>query len=130
VNHHTSDPVCPLCAEKLTTADPRIAEWFFEMKKEFPHAHVSGAYRGREVQEQVFKRRKRAHWPQSRHNHMEDGKPCSLVLDVFQLKNGKPKFCPNFYFTLNELTQKMGLPISWGGSFRAIMDSDHFELQE
>jgi hypothetical protein len=89
VKYHTNDLICLLCAEKLATADPRIAEWFLEIKKEFPHAHVSWAYRNKEDQDRFFAEGKtRAKFPRSKHNVERDGKPYAQALDLFELRNG------------------------------------------
>ena len=126
---HTPDPVCPLCEEKLKTADLRLVHWFLEARKEFQNLHIAWSWRSKEEQESAFQEgRTRAHFPHSKHNHMENGKPCSLALDVFQIQNGRVVFCPSFYFKLNELSQKMGYSIIWGGSFSTLKDNDHYEI--
>ena len=128
--HHTSDIPCLLCEDKLKTANPRLSTWFYDAKSEFPDLHISWAYRGKEEQEKAFRERKtHARWPHSKHNHRQNGVPCSLALDLFQLQSGKAIFCPKFYFKLNQFTQSRGYPILWGGTFKNLKDHDHFELK-
>lgn len=126
---HNEDDSCPRCAEKLRTAQPTIAEWFLEAKKQFPDLHVATAFRGKEDQEKVFKEGKtRARFPRSKHNHTENGLPCALALDVFQLKIGKAIFSTDFLAELWQWTVAMGYSMKWGGNFKRLVDCVHFEL--
>lgn len=126
MSHHTSDPVCPLCEEKLAQADAALQSWFREkIKPGFPDAHISWSFRNQADQEQAYADGKtKAHWPNSKHNHMP-----SLALDLFQIdEDGKALWSPKFFFEVDEVTQRSGSPIRWGGTFRTIGDKDHFEL--
>ena len=129
MNHHTTDLECSLCRDKLDTADPKIADWFLEIKKKFPQAHISWAYRGKTDQNRMFTEGKsRAKFPNSKHNRELDGKCYSQALDLFELKGGRAFFDQKFYFALNEYSKSLGFPITWGGEFRKIIDYDHFEI--
>src|SRR5690349_12146439 len=52
--HHTPEPTCPLCEEKLLTAHKDLQVWFREAKRTFPDMHVSWAWRGKTDQEKAF----------------------------------------------------------------------------
>jgi hypothetical protein len=127
--HHTNDSICPLCEEKLKTADPRMSAWFRQVKIAFPDLHISCAYRGKKEQEEaVAGGKSRAHFPYSKHNHTDgDGNPCALALDVFQLQDGKAIFDPEFYFKLHTFNENLGFNIAWGGEFKKFKDYCHFE---
>lgn len=131
MSHHTADPTCPLCDEKLTTAHPYLQSWFRELKKSEPLAHISWAYRGEADQEQFFSEGKtRAHFPKSPHNHEENGKPCSLALDLFEITEDRlARFSPMFYARVNAQNERQGLPIMWGGKFKSLGDGDHYQIE-
>lgn len=127
--HHTDDLICPLCEEKLKGVHEKLQAWFLEAKKEFRNIHIACAWRGQEDQEKAYQEGKtRAHFPFSKHNHTREGTPCSLALDVFQLVDGEAVFDSKFYACLNDLNQSLNCPILWGGTFKSIIDRDHFEL--
>ncbi len=115
--HHTASPICPLCDEKLKTADARIAKWFRQIKSEFPDLHISCAYRGKKEQEEaVAGGKSRAHFPMSKHNHTtETGVPCSLALDVFQLKDHAAWFDKAYFKSISEheITRNAGILCRW-----------------
>lgn len=120
----------PCVEEKLQTAHPKLAEWFFEAKKQFSDLHVSTAFRGQHEQEKAFQEGKtRARWPRSKHNHTENGLPCALALDVFQLQEGKAVFCAEFLTILWGWTCAMGYSMKWGGNFKKLVDCVHFEVR-
>lgn len=131
MNHHTHDPVCPLCEEKLTLADPQLATWFRAVKARYANVHVSWSWRGEADQDAFFKEGKtRAQWPKSKHNNMQGGRPWSLALDLFQIdEDGVARFSPLFYAKLADENEKANEPILWGGMFHSIGDKDHFELR-
>ena len=115
MNHHSNNSECLLCNEKLTTADPKIAEWFLQIKKEFPDVHISWAYRNKGDQDKMFAEGKsRTRYPHSKHNLEVDGRPCSQALDLFKLKEGKALFPHKFYSTIYDYSKKMGYSINWG----------------
>lgn len=132
MSHHTHDPVCPSCTEKLQTAHPYLAEWFRKLKGRYLNAHVSWAYRGAEDQEQFFKEGKtHCHYPNSAHNKTKpDGTPCAMALDLFQLDDdGVARFAPLWYAKVNTENEANHEPIAWGGKFKSLGDGDHFELK-
>lgn len=131
MSHHTSDPVCPLCEEKLKTAHPEIARWYRnDVKASYPNAHVAWAYRGKEDQERAFQEhRTKCHYPDSPHNRMVEGRPESLALDLFQIdEDHRALFNPIWYAKLSDECEQKKLPIQWGGTFKTLGDYDHFQL--
>jgi D-alanyl-D-alanine carboxypeptidase len=127
--HLSTSLQCPLCQEKLKEAHEKLQVWFGDLKKEFNQVHVSWAWRGKEDQERFFKEKKtRAHFPYSKHNHMKEGKPCSLALDLFELVNARAVFNPKFYLRIHKFNQAKNHEIKWGGLFKNFKDYPHFEL--
>lgn len=131
MTHHTSDPVCPLCEEKLTTAHQTLQDWYRRHKVRNPNSHISWAWRGEADQNEFLKEGKtRCHYPNSPHNKFQDGKPCSLALDLFQIdEDGNARFSPKWYAKVNAENESDKEPIIWGGQFKTIGDADHFQLK-
>ncbi len=126
---HGAGPICLLCNEKLEQAHPTLREWFLQQVKPlFPDCHVSWTYRGEEDQNACFaKGSSKLKYPMSNHNQCdEDGKPCARAIDLFKL-DGKIALWPHSYF--KDIFSRCQNPeISWGGTFKSIVDADHFEI--
>lgn len=129
--HHDESPDCPLCSEKLKTAHSLMVDWFKRVKLRYPNVHVSWAYRGQADQEKAFAdKRTKVHFPNSPHNHSQDGKPCALALDLFLIdEDGIARFPGMFYAKLNAENEQNKEPIFWGGRFKNFGDLDHFQIQ-
>lgn len=129
---HTDDAVCPGCQKKLLEADQELVDWFnIDVKPRHPNAHVSWAWRGPIDQELFFQRgQTNLHWPDSKHNTVENGKRCAKALDLFEQINGNAYYRPKFYNAINEYLKGSTRKIRWGGTFkiRGHSDPDHFEL--
>jgi hypothetical protein len=121
-----------MCEQKLESAHEILRDWFYKVKKSFHDVHISWAWRGKEAQDEFVKVGKsRAHWPHSKHNHQRNGKPCSLALDLFQLKDGKAQFFHDFYSGIDDFNKTINAPIRWGARFVGpLLDANHFELNE
>lgn len=132
IPHHTSDPVCALCEIKLQAANPKLVDFAHAAKKIYPDLHISWSYRDQSSQEQAFSEGKtRLHYPKSAHNHVVDGKPLSLAIDIFQIDDsGKPKWDPVFCAKLNDWQKSEGLDLKWGGEWKSLGDNDHFQVEE
>lgn len=130
MNHHTDDPVCPLCEEKLLTAHADLYDWYHTyVKPIYPGAHISWAWRGQADQDAaVASGKSELTWPHSKHNHMKGGKPCSLALDLFEDVGGVAEWPHAFFSEINDQNEIAERPIAWGGLFKDLGDSDHFEL--
>jgi len=130
MSHHTADPVCPLCADKLQMAVPELVAWFNRIKAVYPNAHVSWSYRNQADQEQFFKDGKtQCHYPNSAHNKMQNGKPAALALDIFLIdEDGSARFPGLWYAKLNAENEQNREPILWGGRWKHLGDMDHFEF--
>lgn len=126
MTHHTSDPVCPACEEKLATAHPDLAAWYrTSVKPKYPDAHVSWGYRDQVGQEAAFEDGKtRLHFPNSAHNKVP-----ARALDLFQINAaGSAVWEPRFFASLSD-ANKLDYPhIIWGGNWKTLGDGDHFEL--
>lgn len=126
MSHHTSDPVCPLCEEKLATAHPDLATWFrTAVKPNYPDAHVSWGYRDQADQEAAFQDGKtKLHFPNSAHNKVP-----ARALDLFQINAaGVAAWQPLFFAAISD-RNKLDYPhIIWGGNWKTLGDGDHFEL--
>lgn len=130
MSHHTDDPICPLCSDKLLTAHDYLGSWFAGVKKRYPNVHVSWGFRDAQAQEQAFLDKKtNCHFPKSPHNNMKDGKPYSLALDLFMIdEDGQAKFPPLWYAKLNAENENTGEPLLWGGVWKKLGDSDHYQV--
>lgn len=126
---HSNDPVCTRCNKIMEEADSDLVYWFFIMRSEFIDLHVSCAWRGEHDQNFYFKTGKsKVQWPNSKHNVMENGSPCSKAIDVFRLKNGMAEFRFEYYKQVSDFLKSQNAPILWGGDFKKFKDGPHFEL--
>lgn len=129
--NHSIEKLCPSCAEKLLDADIRLRNWFLEtVNPKFPNAHISWSYRDAENQNKAFAQsRTNFVYPLSPHNKTNNiGKPYARALDLFKLtEDGKADFPFDFYKSISELITK---DMKWGGNFKHLGDSDHFQLDE
>lgn len=130
--HHTTDPICPLCEEKLKGADPRMVAFFRWVKGNHPDCHCAWAFRGQADQDHMLQMRlTKAPWPQSRHNKTDaNGNPRSQALDLFQLVAGQAVFDNGFYrLVFDELTAA-NMPIEWAGTWTTFKEMDHYQTRE
>lgn len=126
---HTADPVCLGCEKRLEWAHPYLQDWFrAHIKPQYPNTHVSWSFRGQEDQNAFYRDGKtKLIWPNSAHNHMENGAPLSLALDLFQIdEDGVARWAPLFFAKLNAYNEAQGLKIFWGGRWKTLGDGDHF----
>lgn len=127
---HT-DGNCQGCKDKLAMADDYLVAWFIAIKKQFPTIHVCWSFRDQEYQDKAFARGLSLNkWPTSKHNHMQDGKPSSLALDLFEVINGVASFNPDFYLSIYKWSLLNGFKIKWGGAFIHLRDYDHFYIEK
>lgn len=103
------------------------------MKAAKPFLHVSWGYRTEDEQNAALASGKSEKpFPESMHNALnEDGKPCSLAVDVFEQIAGRGVWEPKTMYDIWGLTQKT-FPdrFKWGGKFKSLGDFCHFELSE
>lgn len=127
---HTSDALCALCTEKLKQAHPYLKSWFPKVKSRHFDAHISWSYRDKEAQEQAFSEGKtHQHFPNSPHNQMDiDGNPRSLALDLFRLSDHGAVWEAAFFRKIWDECVYDGDEMIWGGNFRSLGDSDHFQF--
>lgn len=127
---HVNEPVCQSCLEKLNQCHVEIILFFNFVKQNHYDVHIAWGYRDQSAQELCTSQGKsKNHWPTSKHNHSENGQPCSLAIDLFQLTDdGHAQFEEPFYEMIWLQTKDKNLPIKWGGEFTHLKDYDHFEL--
>lgn len=125
IPHHSSDPICALCEEKLAACKVELINWFHAIKSKNPSVHISWGYRDQASQEEVFSDGKsHLKFPTSAHNKIP-----SFAIDIFQINDaGKAVFDPAFCAMLAADIKAQGLPFIWGGNFRSIGDSGHFQF--
>lgn len=133
MKHVNSMASCPACEIKLKDAHPDLADWFRDyVKPKHNDCHISCSYRGKADQEKAFNDgASRLHFPMSYHNKNDDqGNPCSLALDLFELDyHGQACWSWGYFRTIAEETEKAAYPITWGGTFAKIADGPHFQLE-
>lgn len=131
--HTNSTSTCAACELKLKDAHPSLAEWFRENVKHLhPDCHVSWSFRGEKDQNEAHAEGKsQLAWPMSAHNKSDDqGNPCAMALDLFQLaSNGMSCWSWKYFKTIAAETKQTHPNIEWGGNWKTIADSDHFELK-
>lgn len=128
---HTHAPICPGCEEKLIQVYSYMQQWFRKIKFLYSTAHVSWGYRDQADQEIAFQAgRSHDHFPNSPHNRTNDqGEPESYAIDLFELTlDGRGKWDPRFFNTLNDYNRQNKEPIIWGGNFKSLGDMDHFQF--
>jgi hypothetical protein len=129
---HVKNTDCPGCKKRTDTACLELQSWFWKfIKPNYPDVHVSWGYRGKEDQEKEFAEgATRAHYPKSPHNRTnpKNGQPESYALDLFQQINGKYVSDPVFFAKLDDISRKEGYCLIWGGNFKSIGDSNHFQF--
>lgn len=130
IPHHSSDPTCALCEQKLTQAHPDLVKWFHDLKGRHPNVHISWSYRDEASQNQAFSEgASKLKYPLSAHNHTVEGQPHSLALDIFQINDaGRAVFDPVFCAKVNHESCSLGYALKWGGQWKSLGDNDHFEI--
>lgn len=146
--HHTSDETCPLCIEKLKRAHLYLVQWFSVLKRKYPNIHVSRSWSDQAEQDGFYAKGRKQNpdgswaivtprevvtelrWPFSAHNHTDrSGMPQSMALDLFQLdEDGVARWVPLFFAKVNAENEKAGEPLQWGGKFKSLGDSCHFQF--
>ena len=131
MKHTNSTAVCVRCEKMLDEGHPDLRKSFAEIRKTYPDVHVSCVYRGKEAQNKAVQDKlSKTPWPKSKHNALQDGKPCSLAMDLFRLgDDGKAYFPMDFYAMIANLATILRLPLVWGGSWKMV-DGPHFQLKE
>lgn len=130
--HHTKDPICPSCEAKLRDVNNLLVNWFNWVKVNHPTVHVSWGYRDKMSQDEAFASgASKLEWPHSKHNHMnESNEPDALAVDLFEQVDGKAIFNPIKMAQINDESLLASYKLRWGGTFRTLGDSGHFELEE
>jgi hypothetical protein len=128
---HTNEGICPSCEDKLKDGHPDIVYWFHRIKEHFPTAHCAWVFRSKEEQDRmVAEKASKLTFPNSKHNFTQDGKPCSKAMDLFSLgDHGEANFRLQYYVQIANWLEDVNAPITWGGTFKHLVDGDHFELK-
>ncbi len=129
---HVNGKPCDGCAKMLEGGDELISFWFYRVKEAFPTAHLCHVFRGKDEQDEMVKEGASfLKWPNSKHNVMKDGNPCARAMDIFSLEDdGTATFRMGFYVQIANWLEDQGAPITWGGSFKHLVDADHFQLKD
>lgn len=127
---HRNDPICSRCNLILEGVHPDLHYWLWIVRSEHPDAHISCGFRGPADQEKAYMEKKsQKHWPDSKHNKMEDGLPCAEAMDFFRLDDAGIAHWENKFFAeLNDTFEKNNAPLEWGGSW-TWKDRPHFQLK-
>lgn len=111
---------------KLDTCHPDLQKLFNEVIKIWDCSILEG-HRNREDQEAAFAAGKsQKHWPDGNHNKMP-----SLAVDVMPYPviwedvQGIKAFATHVIATADQLD----IPITWGGSWKTLVDMPHYELK-
>ncbi len=130
--HTNAETPCPLCEKKLLEAHPDLQDWFRDIiKPAHPDTHISWSFRDMFNQNQAHAEGKsKLGWPLSMHNKSDDqGNPCSLALDLFQLaSNGMACWPWKWFKGISETSKKANAHVDWGHDLWG-WDADHFQLK-
>lgn len=121
---HTFGPSCEGCNERLKQAHDDIAEVYYFLKSKYPDIHCSWVYRGKEDQEAAYKAKlSNCHFGKSKHNLLP-----AEAIDLFQQdENGKGIWDSVFCAKINQELVEAGFKLKWGGHFKRLGDSGHWE---
>lgn len=116
--------------KNLAEAHPLLQKVVAQFQKDFPDVQfqINDAQRGRPEQETAFKKRtSNAHFGQSAHNF----KP-AVALDIYVRPVQFAKWGPYALFAKEFLASaaRVGVDLTWGGSWKTIKDGPHFELSD
>jgi hypothetical protein len=121
------DGKCLGCIAKLEQANAIFTPWFWQIRVRFPDLHISWTFRDEASQNQaVAEGNSKLKWPDSAHNKMVDGKPCSDAVDLFEIYNNEPFWHPGVMAQIAELSPQF----LWGAHFKSLGDYDHFQIKE
>jgi peptidoglycan L-alanyl-D-glutamate endopeptidase CwlK len=130
--------------EKLATCHPDIvlvAELALDISP-YDIAIIHG-WRGEELQNALVESGvSRTRWPTSKHNHIEDGQPCSLAIDFAPWVGGEIPWNDTHIFAviagvMFAAAEQAGIAITWGGDWdsdgstkdQTLMDWGHVQLE-
>lgn len=128
---HTNTEVCESCNEKLKQSHPAMKAWVLELRARHEDVHVSCSFRNKADQDKAYIERKSLlRWPNSKHNYTRNGQPYSLAVDLFQIDSlGQGHWDKSFFTQINEENEAHQREMRWGGEFKSIGDSCHFEMK-
>jgi hypothetical protein len=93
---HINNGRCPRCQaifDRYPHHHPALYNWFLDVQKAHPEAHVAWAGRGKEDQEGFYKlKTSRAHYGQSAHNW-------NAAIDIFKLEYPAGAVWPKTWYT-------------------------------
>lgn len=126
MTHHTHDQECPACEEKLEKSHASLVVWFQKKKAKNPKLHISWSHRDKDSQEEAYSEGKtKLHYPNSKHNKLP-----AEALDLFELNDqGIAIWNPMTFADIASESEKDGDPIMWGGRWKTIGDTDHFQYK-
>lgn len=130
---HKNKEYCPGCELKKKEMHPELQIWFDEVRKEFPDAHCSCAFREEKDQKKAFDEGKsKVTWPNSKHNAVGKlGLPRARAFDIFMIDStGKAVFDKKYYGKVAAKLLEWNAPIIWGGDWKNWKDFPHFELSK
>lgn len=133
--HVSPSETCVGCHEKLKDCHNSLKLWFEILSDNFKDCHIAVGFRDEADQEQAFYAGlTHAHFGQSKHNRMNNGRPESWAIDIFRLgDDGKAHFEESYFqniwnFIDRIQTQAGDQDLAWGGNFSNLKDFDHIEM--
>lgn len=115
---------------ELKNVHPDLVKVMTEAIKDTPVDFVViCGHRGKEAQDLAFAEGKsKLKYPKSRHNIM----PAEAV-DIVPYVGGKISWGADYYKPLAlhilHTAETLGVPLTWGGTFKTLVDMPHFELK-
>lgn len=129
---HRPGASCQGCDARMREGHPVLKQLWESVKKQFPSAHMSWVWRNK-AQQLHFMRQDHSKllWPNSQHNKLCNGEPCSRAFDLFSLNDrGAAMWDPGYMRDVWKWVQHTKLPVRWGGAWTKLGDYNHFELEK
>lgn len=120
---HADEADCQLCDEIVSRCSESIRKWFAHERTQDPALHASAGYRGKEEQEEAFRRgASKAQFGQSPHNYFP-----SRAVDVWFNERGRAVWDS---LKLQEMAERLPAELEWGGYWKELVDAPHFQERE
>lgn len=123
---HINSGLCEKCnaiINKYPGFNKELSDWFKDLQKRVPDAHIASAGRGESEQEQWFKQGKsKAHYKQSAHNY-------NAALDFWRLTTSGADFTVSWYTGLiGPEAKKAGF--EWAGDWTTFREFGHVQIKD
>lgn len=111
--------------DKLSTCDERLQRLFNQVIR-YRDCTIIDGHRGREAQEEAFKRgASKSHYGQSAHNYEPS---CAVDVMPYPINWEDMNGLRDFAGFVQGIAAMLDIDIRWGGNFKSFFDGPHYEL--